>query len=474
MFRSNPGFIPHDVCVAFFRDLKDRYGRKVPIKIEERARSEEGRPIIRVAVGDGPNNHLCINEVDRNEVLCLVSAKADGERYCRDPALLKDRTVNFVFADPDGANANEGWIKRRRPDLVTFTLNTSRWLDPRYLIEWSFPIELGSHGGYQRNQPAVGTQVVMDLDAEIRAEGHYIRSVWSGQNAQFRNGVAFYASGPGREALETPLKAAANRNGIPVEYGPVEGVFDSQPRWTGFYEYPTFSALWDFCKGKVPFRLGASAYEYLSKKNPGLVGMFSEIPVFAPTRIDNSLRNLPMGEALNMKRMLIGDLPELIARTGEIAENLPADDPLVVTAQWEAGPGSSIGGGTSVPQEEGPRLLTPQEAFITVGSGAYYAAYRTMPLIRMLEAYGLVPGLRSEMSEQVYRIVRAAERLGAVKLVSITNAARLQSATVDIAQAHALGLSQNVTQGKGRGPIRKHRLPTGKPLRIGRWKRGLG
>jgi hypothetical protein len=455
----NIGFITWAEYCGHFERLQSSYDRKVPVKIEPRGTSKEGRPILHIAIGEGQNHHLRIDGVHPNEPLCLLSSVWEAEYHCRNPRSLKDQqlTIDFVCADPDGLVANERWIKKRRLDLLTYTLESFRMQDRLYEVEWSFPVRLDEYGGYEWSQPAVGTKVVMDLDAEIRARGHFIRSLRSGHNSHLRNGVYFMVSGPESEALETRLKTAAKRNGVPVEYGPVEGVFGSQKQWTGVYEYPTFRDLWNFFEGEVPYALGASAYEYLSMTNPGLVGIFAEIPMFVAKKIDRSLKNLSMAEALMRKRALLGDLPRLIERTGEIATALPADDPLVITALWEADIGSSIGGGTSVPQEESARSLTTQEVFVTVGCGAYGAALRTVPLIRMLQTYGLDPELQSEMTEQVRRTVKGVERLGVVKAIAPANAAGLQIDTAMFALGHSLELPQKTTMENSQGLITKFR-----------------
>jgi hypothetical protein len=470
------GFITWAEYCAHFERLQSNYGRKVPIRTTTRETSKEGRPILHIAIGEGQNHHLRIDGVHPNEPLCLLSSVYEAEYHCVNAKLLNDQqlAIDIVCADPDGLVANERWIKRRRPDLSTYTLESLRLQDPRYQVEWSFPIRLDEYGGYEWSQPAVGTKVVMDLDAEIRAQGHFIRSLRSGHNSHFRNGVYFMVSGPESEALETPLKAAAKRNGVPMEYGPVEGVFGSQQQWTGVYEYPTFRDIWNFFKGEVPFAWGASAYEYLSPTNPGLVGIFAEIPMFAAKKIDGSLKNLSMGEALTRKQGLLGDLPRLIKQTGEIATSLPADDPLVITALWEAGAlGSSIGGGTSLPQEESARCLTAPEAFVTVASGAYYAAYRTVPLIQMLQTYGLGPELQSRMTEQVRSTVKAVERLGNVKAIAPANAARLQIDSAMFALGHSLELSKKPAIVASQGRITKFRAQIADrkaAKRQGRWK----
>jgi hypothetical protein len=93
----NAGFITHSECIDEFDHLKERYGRKVPIKIEERARSKGGQPVVHVALGDGPNHDFRINEVDRNEVFCLLSSKAEGKYSSRNRRRITLMKLQIAF-----------------------------------------------------------------------------------------------------------------------------------------------------------------------------------------------------------------------------------------------------------------------------------------------------------------------------------------------------------------------------------------
>jgi hypothetical protein len=450
---NDVGFITWAEYDARLERLRSRYGRQVPIKIDKTlAISEEGRPIVHIAIGEGQNHHLRIDGVHPNEPLCLLSSVYEAEYYCHNPKLLRDQqlTIDIVCADPDGLVANERWITERRPDLLAYTLGYFRIQDPRHQVEWSFPIEFDGHSW---NEPSIGTKVVLALEAKIRAcPGHQIRSLRSGHNIHLGNGVYFKAAGPKIESLESLLKASANRNHIPLEYGPVEAVYGSQ-EWTGFYEYATLKSRWDWFGGRG-VNSGASAYEYLSTKHPNLVGIYAEIPMFIATRIDSSLHNLSARETQLKKEAVLGDLPRMIGQAGEIATRLPPSDPLVVAAMGAAGKvglGSASSGETLT--EDPSRSLLPDEAFISVGTGTFYQACRAGLLIRMLQAYGQDEQLQTQMGNEVHRIVRIVEQLGAVQRISLAAATRLQIATAMLALDHSLGLSQKSATGKSQGLI---------------------
>jgi hypothetical protein len=442
--RRNPArLIPTDVNFITwseyhyrFQRLRRRYRRKVPIEIKEIGKSEERNPILHIRIGSGRNHHLRVDGVHSNEALCLLSSLYEAEYYCRNPKLLKanDLTIDIVCADPDGLIANETWIKARRPDLLTYALGYSRSRAPHHLVEWSCPIKFDGHSW---DTPATGTKTVLDVDAAIRSRpGHRIRTLRSGHNEHLLNGVYFMASGPQTKALKPLFFRAAKQNGIPVKSPPAED--RSTEEWTAFCEYPTLKNRWAWFGGRGVDG-GASLYEYLSTEHPDLVGVIAEIPLFIATKVDDSLHHLSMGAAQQKAADILGNLPNMIDRAAQIAANLPANDPLVVAIKEAMG---EDGWGDPLPADVS-RLLSPEEAFATVGRGAFFPACQSGQLIRALEKYEQNEPLRKQMTEEVRRIIATVEQLGAVKAVSPADAARLQLAVAAIATKHTYRMRQS-------------------------------
>jgi hypothetical protein len=427
--RTPTRLIPNDVNFITwseyhngFQRLRRQYRRKVPIEIKEIGRSDEGNPILHISIGSGRNHHLRVDAVHSNEAVCLLSSLYEARYYCRNPKLLKanDMTIDFVCADPDGLIANETWIGAENLDMLTYALGYFRFQAPHHQVEWSCPIEFDGHSW---STPAVGTKAILDLEAGIRSRpGHRIRTMRSGHNEHLLNGVYFMASGTQAKALKPQFFRAAERNGIPLESAPADEVH-SLEEWTAFCAYPTLKNRWAWFRGRGVDG-GASLYEYLSKKHPGLLGVMAEIPIFVPTKIDGSLHHLSMGEANQKRNDILSNLPNLIEQAVGIVANLPATDPLVVAVKETVGEEKANWWGDR--DEDLSRLLSPEEAFETVGRGLFFLARVAGLLIRVLKKYEQSQELRDQMTEEVRRIIETIEQVGAVKAVSPADAARLQ------------------------------------------------
>jgi predicted pyridoxine 5'-phosphate oxidase superfamily flavin-nucleotide-binding protein len=266
-----------------------------------------------------------------------------------------------------------------------------------------------------------------------------------------QNGVYFKASGPQTKSLANALLTSAKRNRIPLERALEEEVPQRSP---AFFEYDTLRELRTRFAG---IESGASAYEYLSTEHRNLIGIIAEIPVFTATEIDDSLHNLSKAEAQHKEETLLGNLPRLIKRAGEIASRLPSTDPLVIAGMAVTGKLGSVWVEPPKDPSELQRSLTPDDAFILVVRSAFFQACKAGMVIRMLKKYDQGNDLQERMTREVRRIVQTVEQLGVVKAIPVADAVRLQIDAATIALDHSVKLSQSNAKGISQGPITRFR-----------------
>lgn len=392
---------------AALERLRDRHPGQVVLRTL--ARSAEGRPLTLLSVGSGRNHVLLLDVVHPNEPVSLLTSLAEVGRAARRPDLLarRDLTLDVLCADPDGLVANDGWIRRGRPDPVDCALHHVRDDDPGEQVEWSFPAALT---GWDR--PTPGTRVVLD-HAESLPVGHRLLALRSGHNISLWTGVYFWLSGPGTEAAVGRLPAAARRCGIPLETGPPESS-SCRRRGPGVYEYWTLRDKWDRYGGRGVAG-GASAYEHLSGRWPNLVAVNCDVPLFVPTRT-----------AAVDSAVVLGRLAGLLAEAGAVVRDLPRDDPLVRAAQnatdgtvrWGADP------------EPGDPVVT-----------AYHRAQRAGLVRAAFVRHATDRDLSGRLESEVRRVVEAAVRLGGIRSVSPSRAAALQALATRLAIRSALAAS---------------------------------
>ncbi len=259
-------------------ELRDRFPGLV--SRDEVGRSEEGRPIVSLSIGQGTKTALLVGFPHPDEPIGGLAADYLAERLALDADLRAGLDITWhilTCADPDGATLNEGWFRGPWNPLGV-ALGHYRPAGDRQ-IERTFPIHYKT---LNLETPLAETRALMTLIDQAKPD-----FVCSFHNSPF-GGVAFYVSDdqPGlypelwglARSLDLPL--APGEPGLPYAPRLAEAVY----RLPGARE--TYDYFARFARRDPAEAMGsaASGQDYAKATNPGVFTMVADVPLFLDRR----------------------------------------------------------------------------------------------------------------------------------------------------------------------------------------------
>jgi hypothetical protein len=190
------------------RDLAERFPDRV--KLFEIGRSQKGRPILALGIGQGRRNALFYGCPHPNEPIGAMLIDHLAASLAMNPRLSQDLDYTFYLVkawDVDSVVLNESWYKGPF-DIGSYTLGYYR--PPVNLqVDRTFPID---YKELHFAEPLPETAAMMRLIDEIKPA-----FVYSLHNAGF-GGVFWYIS-DSFSSLFAPFKAAAAKRALPLDLG---------------------------------------------------------------------------------------------------------------------------------------------------------------------------------------------------------------------------------------------------------------
>ncbi|QRV14986.1 peptidase M14 [Haloterrigena salifodinae] len=252
------------------------------LEYDEHGESANGETLWTVTVGDGDRSALLFGAPHPNEPIGSMTIDFLLHELATNDELRASLDYEFVclpVADPDGVRLNEGWFDGPFT-LSNYAQNFYR-TPPDEQVEATFPVE---REGYAFDDPAPGTQVLMDLIETRRPE-----FIYSFHNAAF-GGCYYYLSEP-LEPLYDALSSLPGEYDVPLHRG--------EPEWFAMeafddvvYRLPTFADQFDDVQDQDDVDpeaalLGGNAYDYATRFNEDVVELVVELPYFHDPQIQD-------------------------------------------------------------------------------------------------------------------------------------------------------------------------------------------
>jgi len=203
-------FMTVDELDASSRDLAEKYKN---VELIELGKTDSGRPILCLKIGNGKKNALLFAFPHPNEPIGSMTVEFLSNYLPKNPELLQklDYTWYFIKAiDIEGAILNEGWFKGEFTPLK-YTRNYYR--PPGHeQIEWTFPIE---YKKLKWDTPLPETKALMKIIDEVKPD-----FMFSLHNAGFC-GVYWYVSQDIKEMYPELIKLVEEQD-LPIHRGEPE------------------------------------------------------------------------------------------------------------------------------------------------------------------------------------------------------------------------------------------------------------
>ncbi|HIP99390.1 TPA: hypothetical protein EYH33_02535 [Candidatus Bipolaricaulota bacterium] len=253
------------------------------VRLEEIGRSQEGRPIYALHIGEGPRTAFLFATPHPNEPIGAMLVEFLSQKLAQDREFREWSGFKWVLvkcSDPDGTRLNEGWF--RGP----FTpLNYARhfYRPPHHQqVEWTFPVHYKT---LHFDSPLPETRALMRVIQEEKP-----LFIYSLHNAGF-GGAYFYVTEP-CEPLYGPLRAGAVSQGIPLHLGEPEMPYAVKLS-DAIYLMPRIQDSYDYLarhSHKDPaevLRGGTSSADYALSLVPDAFVLVCEVPYFYDPRIED-------------------------------------------------------------------------------------------------------------------------------------------------------------------------------------------
>jgi hypothetical protein len=246
------------------------------VHVFEAGKSQQGRPLYCLRIGNGSTNALIFGCPHPNEPIGAMMLETLSQMLASDAALRKELDYTFYLikaVDPDGLTRNEGWLK----GPFTYYNYARHFYRPASAqqVEWTFPLDYKT---LHFHQPLPETRALMNIIDETKPS-----FLFSLHNSAF-GGVFWYINRENRVLIDH-LKDIPARHGIPLSLGEPE-MPCCQTYANAVFQFPGMPLMYDYYEkmtGQDPASIlnsGSSSVDYANLDGRDCFGIVCEMPYF--------------------------------------------------------------------------------------------------------------------------------------------------------------------------------------------------
>lgn len=255
------------------------------VTVFEAGKSQSGRSVYCLKIGNGSNNALIIGCPHPNEPIGAMMLEAFSKILASDKELREELDYTFYIikaVDPDGLVRNEGWFK----DPFTYYNYVRHFYRPAGFkqVEWTFPLDYKT---LHFHDVLPETKAVMKIIEEKSP-----KFLFSLHNGVF-NGAYWYIN-KNNEDLIKHLHAAAERQNLPLNLGEPE-IPCCKIYGDAVFEFPGMPLIYDYYEKAAPgydpaqmLKYGDCSIDFANLNGRNCAGLVCEMPYFE-TNASNDL-----------------------------------------------------------------------------------------------------------------------------------------------------------------------------------------